>query len=81
MGGGILAFTLQRLRIRWLQILATRWLNADGAADLVVAVGATAVRGDWSFAVLHSASGGRHGCVLCFGTWYEAEGTTRLRSV
>ena len=73
MGGSILAFALKRLRIRWLQVLATRRLNTNCAADLIVAVIAVAIKANWSFAILHGAGGGRHVQVVCFcAGYYEA---------
>lgn len=81
MGGGIFAFTLQRLRICWLQVLPARWLDTDCAADLIVAKLAITVGRDWSFAVLHGAGdGGCHGVVLSSresGVWVVRGGVSK----
>ena len=65
MSGGILTLALECLRIRWLQIFTTRWLNANSTADLVVAELTAAVGSKWSFTItiLHCAGkrGRSHG--------------------
>ena len=63
---GILTLALQRLRICGLQVFATRWLNANSAAYLIVAELVVAISGNWSFAILHGASGGGGHGVVCF---------------
>jgi len=70
MSGGILAFTLQCLRICWLEVLATRRLNTNCAADLIVAELAIAISGHRCLAVLHGAGGGggSHGALCCLCT-------------